>query len=80
MSDDNAPASPATPREALDLLLAGNQRFTAGTPRHPHQDAGRRADTASAQRPYAVLPATQAVDLPLATAMSRDITSTSNSR
>ncbi|MEU2205997.1 carbonic anhydrase [Streptomyces hygroscopicus] len=54
MSDDT-PGTPATPREALDLLLAGNQRFTDGTPRHPNQDAGRRADTASAQHPYAVL-------------------------
>jgi carbonic anhydrase len=31
MSDDTS-AFPATPREALDLLLAGNQRFTDGTP------------------------------------------------
>ncbi|MGC9382441.1 carbonic anhydrase [Streptomyces sp. MH13] len=53
--NDVTPGTPATPREALDLLLAGNQRFTGGTPRHPNQDAGRRADTASAQHPYAVL-------------------------
>ncbi|MGV9700194.1 carbonic anhydrase [Streptomyces sp. NPDC003470] len=55
MNDDATRATPATPSEALDLLLAGNQRFTAGTPRHPNQDAGRRAVTASAQHPYAVL-------------------------
>ncbi|MFF3500294.1 carbonic anhydrase [Streptomyces sp. NPDC003247] len=54
MSDDT-PDTPTTPREALDLLLAGNRRFTGGTPRHPNQDAGRRADTASAQHPHAVL-------------------------
>ncbi|MEV0174193.1 carbonic anhydrase [Streptomyces sp. NPDC050803] len=47
--------APATPREAFDLLLAGNLRFAAGTPRHPNQDAARRADLASAQRPFAVL-------------------------
>lgn len=46
---------PSTPREAFDLLLAGNRRFAAGTPRHPNQDAARRADLASAQRPFAVL-------------------------
>ncbi|MER6138762.1 carbonic anhydrase [Streptomyces sparsogenes] len=46
---------PSTPREAFDLLLAGNRRFAAGTPRHPNQDAARRADLTSAQRPFAVL-------------------------
>ncbi|MEV7794141.1 carbonic anhydrase [Streptomyces sp. NPDC087512] len=54
MSDDTTD-TPATPREALDRLLAGNRRFTGGTPRHPNQDAGRRADTAYAQHPFAVL-------------------------
>ncbi|MDX3225219.1 carbonic anhydrase [Streptomyces sp. ME19-01-6] len=48
-------AAPSTPREAFDLLLAGNHRFAAGTPQHPNQDAARRADLASAQRPFAVL-------------------------
>ncbi|MFI0813281.1 carbonic anhydrase [Streptomyces echinatus] len=48
-------AAPATPREAFDLLLAGNHRFADGTPRHPNQDAARRAGLASAQRPFAVL-------------------------
>lgn len=44
-----------TPSEALDLLLAGNQRFVAGSPQHPNQDAARRAATAPGQRPFAVL-------------------------
>ncbi|MFF3941070.1 carbonic anhydrase [Streptomyces phaeofaciens] len=48
-------AVPSTPREAYDLLLAGNHRFAAGTPLHPNQDAARRADTAPAQHPFAVL-------------------------
>ncbi|MFI9150264.1 carbonic anhydrase [Streptomyces sp. NPDC053367] len=48
-------AFPATPREAFDQLMAGNQRFAAGTPQHPNQDAARRAGLTSAQRPYAVL-------------------------
>lgn len=48
-------AAPVTPREAFDRLLAGNHRFSVGAPRHPNQDAARRAGTASAQHPYAVL-------------------------
>ncbi|MFJ6373332.1 carbonic anhydrase [Streptomyces virginiae] len=51
MSDDLS----LTPSEAFELLLAGNQRFTAGTPEHPNQDAVRRTETAPAQRPFAVL-------------------------
>ncbi|TQM78770.1 carbonic anhydrase [Saccharothrix saharensis] len=45
----------STPREAFDLLLSGNQRFVAGTPEHPNQDAARRTEVAPAQRPFAVL-------------------------
>ncbi|MET9504203.1 carbonic anhydrase [Streptomyces sp. NPDC006622] len=44
-----------TPSEAFDLLLAGNQRFVAGVPEHPNQDATRRAEIAPAQQPFAVL-------------------------
>ncbi|GAA2694887.1 carbonic anhydrase [Streptomyces lunalinharesii] len=44
-----------TPRDAFDLLMAGNQRFVAGTPEYPNQDAARRAETAPAQQPFAVL-------------------------
>ncbi|MFD8236878.1 carbonic anhydrase [Streptomyces sp. NPDC059696] len=44
-----------TPRAALDLLLAGNRRFVAGTPEHPAQDDARRAEIAPSQRPFAVL-------------------------
>ncbi|GAA5040596.1 carbonic anhydrase [Thermocatellispora tengchongensis] len=46
---------PLTPTDAFELLLAGNRRFVAGTPQHPNQDAARRAETAPAQRPFAVL-------------------------
>ncbi|MEU7642550.1 carbonic anhydrase [Streptomyces sp. NPDC039016] len=46
---------PPTPKEAFELLLAGNERFVAGAPEHPNQDATRRAQTAPAQRPFAVL-------------------------
>lgn len=45
----------ATPVEALTQLLAGNQRFVAGEPVHPNQDANRRAALAPGQRPFAVL-------------------------
>lgn len=44
-----------TPSEAFDLLLAGNQRFIAGAPEHPHQDTTRRAEIAPGQQPFAVL-------------------------
>ncbi|MFF7128175.1 carbonic anhydrase [Streptomyces sp. NPDC016566] len=51
MSETKTP----TPREAFELLLAGNQRFVAGSPEHPNQDAARRAEIAPSQRPFAVL-------------------------
>ncbi|WP_431947591.1 carbonic anhydrase [Actinacidiphila sp. bgisy167] len=44
-----------TPRDAFDLLVAGNQRFVKGTPEHPNQDAARRAEIAPGQQPFAVL-------------------------
>jgi carbonic anhydrase len=44
-----------TPSEAFDPLLAGNQRFVAGAPEYPHQDATRRAEIAPDQQPFAVL-------------------------
>lgn len=45
----------ATPSEAFELLLAGNQRFVEGSPKHPNQGAARRAEVAASQRPFAVL-------------------------
>ncbi|MFF8538638.1 carbonic anhydrase [Streptomyces sp. SAS_267] len=44
-----------TPRDAIDLLMAGNQRFVSGTPEHPNQDATRRTEIAPSQQPFAVL-------------------------
>ncbi|MFF3891564.1 carbonic anhydrase [Streptomyces sp. NPDC001914] len=46
---------PPTPRDAFDLLMAGNQRFVSGTPEHPNQDATRRTEIAPSQQPFAVL-------------------------
>ncbi len=43
------------PQQAWEQLLAGNERFIAGEPRHPRQDAERRHETAGAQRPSAAL-------------------------
>ncbi|MFC1412870.1 carbonic anhydrase [Streptacidiphilus sp. N1-12] len=48
-------ASYTTPAAAFDLLVAGNQRFVAGVPEHPNQDAGRRAALAPVQNPFAVV-------------------------
>ncbi|OKJ13754.1 carbonic anhydrase [Kitasatospora sp. CB01950] len=48
-------AAHLTPTEAFEMLLAGNGRFVAGSPDHPNQDAARRAQTAPAQTPFAVL-------------------------
>ncbi|MET9905142.1 carbonic anhydrase [Streptomyces sp. NPDC006446] len=44
-----------TPRDAFDLLMAGNQRFVSSTPEHPNQDATRRTEIAPSQQPFAVL-------------------------
>ncbi|MEU6478004.1 carbonic anhydrase [Streptomyces sp. NPDC047017] len=48
-------APPLTPQHAFETLLAGNQRFVAGSPEHPNQDAARRAEVAPVQKPFAVL-------------------------
>lgn len=48
-------AEALTPDQAFQLLLTGNKRFVAGRPQHPNQDAARRAETAPAQDPFAVL-------------------------
>jgi carbonic anhydrase len=50
------PATPlTTPEAALAELLAGNERFVAGTRVHPNQDAEHRAALASSQTPFAVV-------------------------
>ncbi|MFJ8591756.1 carbonic anhydrase [Streptomyces sp. NPDC093598] len=50
-----ADAQTLTPREAFEMLLDGNQRFVAGSPEHPNQDAARRTEVVPAQNPFAVL-------------------------
>jgi carbonic anhydrase len=45
-----------SPDAALQLLVAGNQRFASGKVQHPHQSADRRKQTAKeGQRPYAII-------------------------
>jgi len=43
------------PADAWAQLMAGNQRFIAGTPEHPRQDAERRAQTEGSQSPVATI-------------------------
>jgi carbonic anhydrase len=46
---------PTTPDDALQELLAGNERFVTGARVHPNQDAEHRAALASSQTPFAVV-------------------------
>ncbi|MFF1814141.1 carbonic anhydrase [Streptomyces sp. NPDC058251] len=46
---------PTTAREALAALLAGNRRYAAGHPRHPHEGRTRRHALAAEQHPFAVV-------------------------
>ncbi len=46
---------PSNPREAWSQLVAGNDRFVAGTPAHPRQDVEHRDSLAQGQRPFAAL-------------------------
>lgn len=50
---ENVDLPPATPQEALDRLIAGNQRFVSGKPLSIHQDLNRVKAIASKQTPFA---------------------------
>jgi carbonic anhydrase len=52
--DEIWPGLPPRAQESLDALLAGNARFRAGHPRHPHESRARRRKVASGQHPIAV--------------------------
>ncbi|GAB2490182.1 beta-carbonic anhydrase CanB [Promicromonospora xylanilytica] len=54
MSPDRIP-SQLTPQEAWAQLRAGNDRFVAGTPAHPSQNADRRRELRAAQHPHTVI-------------------------
>ena len=45
----------ATADSSLQALKEGNRRYVAGQAQHPHQDAARRQETGSQQRPFAVI-------------------------
>jgi carbonic anhydrase len=44
-----------TPDQALERLIAGNERFTSGKVSHPHQDLARRTELTKGQSPFAVI-------------------------
>lgn len=44
-----------SPQEAWDSMVRGNQRFVSNSPKHPHQDAARRANLADGQDPIATV-------------------------
>jgi carbonic anhydrase len=48
-------SNPATPQEALDELIAGNERYVNGKAVHPHSDMQRVAHTAPHQAPFAAV-------------------------
>lgn len=43
------------PGRIWNAMLAGNERFIAGTPEHPHQDVERRESVAAGQAPVAAI-------------------------
>jgi carbonic anhydrase len=51
------PPEPAvnTPTDALNNLMAGNVRYTQGSPIHPNQSAERQAEVAQGQHPWAAI-------------------------
>ncbi len=51
----HAPAPGVGPDEALKRLLEGNARYAAGKARRPRQAAGRRAEVARGQAPFAIV-------------------------
>jgi carbonic anhydrase len=46
---------PRTPAQAWQEMVRGNERFVAGTPRHPRQDVDRREELLGDQHPHAAL-------------------------
>ncbi len=44
-----------TPAETWERMVAGNERFVAGAPRHPRQDVERREELSGGQSPRAAL-------------------------
>lgn len=53
-AESTPPARPKTPSQAWAELAAGNARFMADAPEHPHQDVHSRHRLAAQQRPFAI--------------------------
>jgi carbonic anhydrase len=51
--DDNL--VPRDADQALEWLLAGNERFVTGTPRHDHESIRRRMALSKGQNPFAII-------------------------
>jgi len=47
--------APANASEGLQRLMAGNQRFVAGSPQHGHESIARRKELAAEQHPFATV-------------------------
>ncbi len=47
--------APTNASEALALLLKGNERFVAGSPRHGHESVDRRKEVIAEQHPFATV-------------------------
>jgi carbonic anhydrase len=54
-SDEQAYQGTPGSREALQLLMAGNQRWSSGRARHPNQSVNRRLQVAGHQDPFATV-------------------------
>jgi carbonic anhydrase len=55
MTDDDSGTEATTPSRVWATMLRGNERFIAGTPKHPRQDVETRAKTSHVQTPRAAL-------------------------
>ncbi len=51
----DGPATRYTPTDALDLLMAGNVRYSSGMPEHRNTGVERIAETATGQSPFAIV-------------------------
>lgn len=54
-ADEGRDMWPENGETALDWLLAGNERFVAGRPRHSHESIRRRRSLSGHQHPFAVV-------------------------
>ena len=43
------------PAEAFGMIKAGNLRYSSGKPQRPHQDAARRKETETGQKPHTIV-------------------------